>query len=326
MSKIYIIHENQQWFDPLAKVFTEAKLPYESLFLDAGSVDLRAVPPEGIYFSKMSASAYTRNHRHSPDFAAVLFAWLEAHGRRVINGLNVLRLEMSKMDQYIRLQEAGIAVPFAVACFSKQDILKQAASMKAPYILKPNRGGKGIGVQLFRNEQQLIDFVNGPDFAAAASVDEVMLLQEYIEAPEPMITRMEFVGSKFVYAVRVDTSQGFELCPAEACRIDAPAKAAEFCAIDADEGLFRILPGFTDPIVSQLEAFLAAQQIEVAGVEFIRDKQGKAYVYDINTNTNYNPEAEQKAGISAIPKLTEFLRTELEKSRAGAGVKAKRAG
>ena len=314
MSKVYIIHENNQWFEPLAKVFTENDLPYESYYLESGSVDLNGTPPEGIFFSKMSASSYTRNHAHSPDFAFVVFAWLEAHGRRVINGANVLRLELSKMDQYIRLQNAGINVPRAVACFGKADILKQAKNFKAPFILKPNRGGKGIGVQLFRSEQQLKDYVNSEKFDAEKSIDDITLIQEYIEASEPMITRMEFVGSKFVYAVRVDTSQGFELCPAEACRIDTPAKAAEFCAIDADEGLFRILPDFKDPIASKMESFLASQQIEVAGVEFIRDKSGKLYVYDINTNTNYNPDAEKKAGKSAIPVLTSFLRKELEAS------------
>jgi hypothetical protein len=29
----------------------------------------------------------------------------------------------------------------------------------------------------------------------------------------PLITRAEFVGGKFIYAVEVDTSGGFELCP-----------------------------------------------------------------------------------------------------------------
>ena len=35
----------------------------------------------------------------------------------------------------------------------------------------------------------------------------------------PLITRAEFIGGQFIYAVEVDTSDGFELCPADACAV-----------------------------------------------------------------------------------------------------------
>lgn len=309
MGKIHILHENEQWFLPLAKVFDHYGLPYASLYMDGGGLDLSAAPPEGIFFSKMSASSYTRGHAHAPDYTFAVMAWLEAHGRRIINGPSVLRLEISKIDQYIRLKEAGIPVPHTAACFGRESLLTTARAFKAPFIVKPNRGGKGIGVQLFPSHAALEEALR--DGKVEVSVDDITLVQEYIRAPEPCITRLEFVGGKFVYAVRVDTSEGFELCPAEACRT-TPVAAGEVCAVDA-EGLFRIIPNFNDPIVGNLEAFLNANRIEVAGVEFIRDASGNLFVYDINTNTNYNPEAEKKAGISAIPALAKFLKQELEK-------------
>ena len=55
-------------------------------------------------------------------------------------------------------------------------------------------------------------------------------MQRYIRAPEPFITRVEFVGGRFLYAVRVDTSQGFELCPADQCLAEA---GADVIALDA---------------------------------------------------------------------------------------------
>lgn len=312
MNKVYVIHENEPWFEPIRKVLDERGIPHESIFLDAGAIDISKSPAPGVYFNKMSASSYTRNHPHSPDYAAAYLGWLAAHNVRVINPLQVLRLEMSKAAQYILLQQAGFNVPRAVVCFGKRDILEKARSFKPPFILKPNRGGKGIGIQLIQSYQVLSDYLEHAEFEG--SVDDIMLLQEYIKAPEPYITRMEFIDSKFVYAVRVDTTQGFELCPAEACRIDMPVKAAESCAINADEGLFRIMDGFNDPIAQKLESFLTANAIGVAGVEFIRDKNGTPYVYDINTNTNYNPQAEKKAGKFAIQVLADFLERELQKS------------
>ena len=86
-----------------------------------------------------------------------------------------------------------------------------------PVILKPNRGGKGLGVQLFASSDSLAAFVESD--AWQPPVDGLHLLQEYVRAPRPVITRAEFVGGRFLYAVEVDTSDGFELCPADACAI-----------------------------------------------------------------------------------------------------------
>jgi hypothetical protein len=36
----------------------------------------------------------------------------------------------------------------------------------------------------------------------------------------------------------------------------------------------------------------------VAGIEFITGMDGEPLVYDVNTNTNYNPDAEARAGIA----------------------------
>jgi D-alanine-D-alanine ligase-like ATP-grasp enzyme len=64
---------------------------------------------------------------------------------------------------------------------------------------------------------------------------------------------------------------------------------------------------------ARYEAFLAVNGIEIAGIEFIRDENGAVYTYDVNTNTNYNPDAEARAGRSAMPALARFLGGELRK-------------
>src|SRR5690606_20455054 len=111
-----------------------------------------------------------------------------------------------------------------------------------PFITKHNRAGKGLGVRLFREAEALEQFIDSPEFEP--SIDGVTLLQEYIEAPEPCITRAEFVGGRFLYALRVDTSRGFELCPADVCQIEpSDAIAGEATAP------FRILPEFEHPLI-----------------------------------------------------------------------------
>jgi hypothetical protein len=127
----------------------------------------------------------------------------------------------------------------------------------------------------------------------------------------PLITRAEFIGGRFLYAVEVDTSDGFELCPADACAVDDA-----FCPADPkDEGAprakFTIIADIDAGLKQRYEAFLAANDIEVAGIEFIRDGGSVVYTYDVNTNTNYNPEAEAHAGRSAMTALARFLGNEL---------------
>jgi glutathione synthase/RimK-type ligase-like ATP-grasp enzyme len=310
MGSIHIIHENPQWIEPLEQALREHGLPFKNHDLQGGSLSLGKAPEPGVYFSKMSASSHLRDHVFSPGYAFALLTHLEAHGMRVINGSNALRLEISKCEQSIRLREAGIRVPEMVACFGLDAIMETAQTFQPPFILKPNRGGKGVGVKLFRSHAMLESYLSGAR-TQDVSVDNITLIQEYVEAAEPYITRLEFVGGRFVYAVRVDTSQGFELCPAEACRVKEPLDAGTSCALDAEASLFQLIEKFDNPLINQLELFLRHHGIEVAGVEFIRDRRGQTYVYDINTNTNYSPHVECHAHTPALGKLVSFLGREL---------------
>jgi hypothetical protein len=53
---------------------------------------------------------------------------------------------------------------------------------------------------------------------------------------------------------------------------------------------------FDHPLIPRWQAFLAENDIAVAGIEFIVDENGRSFTYDVNTNTNYNPDAEVKDG------------------------------
>jgi len=302
MSKIHVLHENNEWTDHLVKRLDELALPYELWHLDEGMVDIEATPPEGVFYNRMSASSHTRGHRYAPELTEGVLAWLEANNRTVFNGTRAIRLEVSKVNQYTALRREGIRVPKTIAAVGKAQIMNAAETLgMTPFITKHNRAGKGLGVQLFHSIEALREYVYGPTFED--SVDGITLIQQYIEAPQPFITRCEFIGGKFVYAVRVDTSEGFELCPADACSIED-----QFCPVgETPPAKFEIVEGFTHRILAQLEAFLAANEIAVAGIEIIEDRDGNVYAYDVNTNTNYNSDAEAKAGTYGMLELATFL-------------------
>ena len=300
---IHVIHENTAWTAPLFRELEARGLPFADWHLDEGVIDPRATPPEGVFYNRMSASSHTRGHRFAPELTAQVLGWLAAHGRRVINGPGAIRLEVNKLAQYAALEAAGIATPRTIGAVGREAVLRAARQLgQTPFILKPNRGGAGAGVQLVRDIDELAAILDDP--ATVQPLDGTWLIQDYVEAAEPAITRCEFIGGRFHYAVRVNTSQGFELCPADAC--DLP---------DGRER-FEILTGFDDPVLARYRAFAAANGIDVTGIEFIRDRAGRALTYDVNTNTNYNSAAEARAGVQpGMTRLAEYLGEELERTR-----------
>jgi hypothetical protein len=310
--QIHVIHENAAWLEPLAGALDAEGLPWRDWFLDRGVFDLSAPPPAGVFYNRMSASSHTRDHRYAAELTASVLAWLAGHGRRIVNGPRALDLEISKTRQYAALEAAGIRTPRTVLVAGKDQLVAAARRHfdDGPVILKPNRGGKGLGVRLFHRAAALADYLNGPDYQPP--VDGLHLLQQYVRAPVvgpsgPLITRAEFIGGRFLYAVEVDTSDGFELCPADVCAVDDA-----FCPVGEEpRAKFTIIDDINAALKQRYEAFLAANDIEVAGIEFIADGDGTTYTYDVNTNTNYNPEAEGRAGRSAMAALAGFLGGEL---------------
>ena len=309
LKKIYVIHENSEWTNHLTSRLDELQLPYEEWFLDEGIVDLSSEPPEGIFYNRISASSHTRNHRYAPELTESVLSWLENHNRRILNGSRALRLEVSKVNQYMALNASQIKTPKTIAAVGKAEIIKAAEQLDKPsFITKHNRAGKGLGVQLFHSVEALKNYVYSDSFEEP--LDGTTLIQEYIKSPDQSITRCEFIGGKFVYAVKVDTSKGFELCPADACQVEDL-----FCPVGEQEEkpMFKIIDPFSNEIIAQYESFLQANKIDVAGIEFIQDENGVIYTYDVNTNTNYNKDAEDVYGKYGMLELAKFLGKQLDK-------------
>lgn len=310
MAKVFVLHENIEWLEPLRAAFDARGLAFTEWHLAGGSVDLAAPPPDGVFYNRMSASSHTRGHRFAPELTGSVLAWLEAHGRRVVNGSRALDLELSKAKQYAALNAAGIPTPRTIVAVGEDAARAAIRDLGGPLILKPNRGGKGLGVQLFEEPAAAEEFIAAGGLDAGP--DGTLLVQRYIRPAAPEILRNEFVGGRHLYTVRVDTSAGFELCPADVCALPQNEMAVV-------RPPFEILAGYRHPLHERMERFLAANGIEVAGVEMIVDGQGQAWVYDINTNTNYNPDAEAAAGLagtdgSGMGALARFLGRELDRA------------
>ena len=149
-----------------------------------------------------------------------------------------------------------------------------------------------------RRIQAFEDYLAGPGYEPP--VDGITLLQEYLVAAQPQVTRVEIVGNEFIYAITADTARGgFQLCPADACAADGQGAA--------QPSLFALREGFSDPIIDRYLEFAGSHGIGIAGFEFIETADGRLVTYDINTTTNYNADIEAVARRPALPAVGEYL-------------------
>jgi hypothetical protein len=299
--KLYVLHENPEWYAPLATAFDDAGLPHEQWLLGEAAIEVTDEPPPGVFWSRMSASSHTRSHPHAKDQTRGVLAWLETSGRRVVNGRRVLDLEMSKVEQLAALRAAGFDVPRTIAVAGTGELAAAAGRLPVPFIAKHNQGGKGLGVRKFGSHAEFGQYLAGPEYEPP--VDGITLLQEFLEAAQPRITRVEIVGGEFIYAITADTERGgFQLCPADACAI-GPAGGQEA----AEPSLFALREGFADPVIGQYVDFAGRHGIGIAGFEFIETTDGRLVTYDVNTTTNYNAEIEAVAPRPALPAVAAYL-------------------
>lgn len=152
-------------------------------------------------------------------------------------------------------------------------------------------------MRLFERHEDLDAYLDSDAFTPP--VDHTLLLQEYVAPAEPHITRVEVVGERFLYALTADTSEGFELCPADPC--DAAGRPTD------DRGRFRYRADLDAAAAEPWVAFAARWGIEIAGFEFIESVDGRRVTCDVNTNTKYTPVVERAAPRSGPAEITRFL-------------------
>ncbi|MYA33119.1 MAG: alpha-L-glutamate ligase [Gemmatimonadales bacterium] len=313
--QIHVLYENPAWIPPLEEALAREGFRVRLVHVNEGLVDPSAPPPEGIWINRISPSSHTRGHVHTVELARQLLYWLEAHDRRVINGLGAFELEMSKLRQDLVLRRHGIRTPRTVLAVGREHLLAAAATFDGPFITKHDQGGKGLGIRLFRNARELERHLDADGFDAGPGAR--MILQQYIDAPEPFITRVEIVGGRFLFAMRSSTADGFELCPSDACNPmpserNAPSRTEEEAAPEvcpAGPGLFSSSPvAEDDPLVQRYIRLCNEEGIEIAGIEFVRDAWGHRYTYDINGTTNYNQTLGTRIGVDGMGEVARYVR------------------
>jgi len=310
---IAIYHEHPDWFRPLFEELERRGTPYVRLDATTHRYDAAAPrPPYGLVFNRMSPSAWTRGHGNGIFYTLQYLEHLERLGVRVVNGARAYLNEISKARQLSLLEGLGLPYPRARVINHPRHAPAAAQGLRFPVVVKPNIGGSGAGVRRFETPEALRIAALDPDWALG--MDATGLVQEFVPADQGRIVRVEVLGGKYLYAIRVYmTGESFDLCPADICHgVDGVELERSACPADAPKNGLRVEP-YEPPaeIVAQVERITAAAGIDVGGVEYIVDgRDGNHLFYDINALSNFVADSARVLGFDAHARLADWLERE----------------
>lgn len=334
---VAVYYEHPEWFRALFAALDKRGVSYEKIDAANDSYNPHEIENYRVFFNRMSASAYLRNHGNAIFYTRGLLASLERKGVRVINGYDAFQIEISKALQAALFESLGVKYPKTRIVNSVNQIIQAARGFEFPIIVKPNIGGRGAGIVKFDSPADLQTAVdaNLPEIQSVLGIDSTALVQEFAPKRGGFITRVETLGGKFLYAIRIyPNDESFNLCPAEVCQIEDQPPAAgisaigEICIADAPKSGLRIEKCEPPPqIIETVERIVKEAKIDVGGVEYlIDDRTGDALFYDINALSNFVADAVNLIGFDPHENLVDFLEQEIEKCVTDTGCRSSAVG
>jgi hypothetical protein len=315
-SNLAIYYEHPDWFRPLFAELDRRGIPYVKLdatrhLYDPGEKE----KSYAVVFNRMSPSAYLRGHGQGIFYTLQYLNHLRNLGSRVINGEKAFGIEISKARQLSLLDSLNLPYPKAFVINSPSLAVEASESLRFPIVVKANIGGSGAGIVRFDSRDALVSAVeNG---RIDLGIDQTALVQEFIPPRGGHITRVETLGGKYLYAIRVFTAgETFNLCPADICQTtDGVELARVACPVDAPRSGLQV-EAFTPPldVIRSVERIAQAAQIDVGGIEYIiDDRDGSLLYYDINALSNFVADATRVIGFDPHARLVDFLQEEVRR-------------
>jgi hypothetical protein len=300
-----VLYEHPKWFEPLFAALERHGVAYRAVRLSDHRFDpaSRAIPAP-VVLSRLAMSSFLRETQHPIFYAESLLAHWAANGARVLNGAETIAVDSSKARQLSLIAGLGHSAPETRIVHRREDLLSAAAEMRFPLMVKANIGGSGAGIVRYADRGELERSIG--EGSVPDSVDSVLLVQDYVPARGGVITRVETLGGRFLYAIEVESGgDNFDLCPADACLAQPGRKAVRMTSV-------RPAPA----IVAAAEEIARAAGLAVGGVEYlIDDRDGEVRFYDINALSNFVARPLDVLGWDPHDRLVDFLKAEIGRAR-----------
>ena len=316
---IAIYYEHPDWFRPLFQQMDERGVPW--LKIDARHHNYDVASPEREYsllFNRMSPSAWQRGLGHGIFYTLNYVAHLEGQGVRVVNGYRCFSHEISKALQLTNLEKLGLPYPKAWVINHPSQALAAAEAIGYPVVIKPNIGGSGAGIERFNSAAELRAAVDANRLYFG--IDSTALVQEAFTARDGIITRVEVLGGKFLYAIQIHiTGESYNLCPADICQNTRGEELTRIaCPVDAPKSGMKV-EGYAPPrrVIEDVERIVALAGVEVGGIEYVMDERtGRQLYYDVNALSNFVADPVRVVGFNPYSRLADFLIAEAQKHEA----------
>ncbi len=267
----------------------------------------------------MSPSAYLRDGVQGTFFTLSFLAHLNRLRVPVVNGLGAFAIETSKARQLTLLQSLNLHYPRSRVVNHRSKAVAAADGLRFPVVVKANIGGSGAGIVRFDNPDDLTRAAD--EDRLNFGIDHTALVQEFVPARNRQIVRVELMGGRYLYAIKIWTpGDTFNLCPADICqRSDGVELTRTACPVDAPKTGLKV-EGYTPPneVIQACETIVREAEIDLGGIEYmIDDRDGKLVYYDINALSNFVADAVNVIGFDPFARLVDYLeRRSLVGSRA----------
>ncbi len=314
MLPIAIYYEHPDWFKPLFTELEKRGLPFEKIDAVNHQFDISDSSKKySLVFNRMSPSAYLRNGTQGIFYTQSYLKFLEDSGVKTINGYKAFLYETSKANQLSLIHKLGYKYPKAKVVNHTSQLVRATHGLRFPIVVKANIGGSGAGIVKYNSESSLAEDImqNQIDFG----IDHTALVQEYIPARGGYITRVETLGGKFLYAIKVyTTGESFNLCPADICQTtDGKELVRNACALDAPKTGLKV-EAYDPPaeVINAVEKIVQSAGIDVGGIEYIiDDRDGEILYYDVNALSNFVADAVNVIGFNPHERLVDFIEAKI---------------
>jgi hypothetical protein len=348
LKPIGILYEHPEWFKLLFTELERRGIPYEKLYVDEHWFDpADRQSRHALVVNRVSPSSYMRGHAGSILYARQYLAHLRETGTPVVNGSDAYALETSKALQLLLFEKLGVRYPRARVVNHPSQLVRAAEGLTYPVIVKPNVGGSGALMQRFESPDALAaaaeETARGGPGALDFGIDRTALVQEYLAPAEGAIVRVEVLNGEYLYGIKIftDPSEGFNLCPADICRIDdggpktvdggvassvvRPPSTVEAEALEelqegeaCDFGAAALtvtkkplrIEAYTPPaeVIRDAIRLVQAGGLDVGGVEYlVAERDGLPYFYDVNALSNFVSDAVNVVGFDPTARFVDFL-------------------
>src|SRR6266851_4949419 len=142
-------------------------------------------------------------------------------------------------------------------------------------------------------------------------IDSTALVQEAFTPRDGVITRVEVLGGKYLYAIKIHTTgESFNLCPADICQSTKGEELTRIaCPADAPRTGMTV-EGYEPParVIEDAERIMALAGVEVGGIEYATDdRTGRQLYYDVNALSNFVADPVRVIGFDPYTRLADFL-------------------